>query len=374
MKISILVFDLSNNCLARTYPIGKVLEKHYEVEVIGPVFGDGIFKPYKDEFRYRIVEGKLYPLFISSISQMLKKINGDILYAFKPRFTSFGVGLLRKLISKKPLFLDIDDWEFGSYLPATKLNLIKQSILSIRKPNGLLATYSMEYLTRFADEIFVASDFLQERFGGIKLPYGPDTRIFDPNRYNRTALRKQWNLLDEKIIMFSGTPMPHKGLEDLLSAIKSLKQKKVRLMIVGGDKQNPYVQKLLDKGGNSLIVIGHQPHSRMPEFLSMADLVVLPQKKIPYTRAQIPGKIYEAMAMAKPIIATNVSDLPKILDGCGLIIEPGDVNALSEKIGYILENEKEAQILGTKAREKCIAKYGWDAMEKILIDVFEKYR
>jgi len=42
MKISILPPDLSHNCLGRAYLLAKILQRHYEVEIIGPMFGEGI--------------------------------------------------------------------------------------------------------------------------------------------------------------------------------------------------------------------------------------------------------------------------------------------------------------------------------------------
>lgn len=79
------------------------------------------------------------------------------------------------------------------------------------------------------------------------------------------------------------------------------------------------------------------------------------------------------MAMAKPIIATNVSDLPEILDECGWIVEPEKPKELAKTIQYVLDNPKEAEEIGWKARQKCIEKYSWDAMEKVLVKVFGKY-
>jgi glycosyltransferase involved in cell wall biosynthesis len=46
---------------------------------------------------------------------------------------------------------------------------------------------------------------------------------------------------------------------------------------------------------------------------------------------------------------------------------------LAEKIQYVLNNPEEAEEMGNKARQKCIEKYSWDAMEEILLKVFKKY-
>lgn len=80
-----------------------------------------------------------------------------------------------------------------------------------------------------------------------------------------------------------------------------------------------------------------------------------------------------AMAMAKPIIATIVSDLPEILDGCGWIVEPENPEQLAEIIQYVFNHPAEVEEMGWKARERCIEKYSWDAMEKVLVGVFKKY-
>jgi len=57
------------------------------------------------------------------------------------------------------------------------------------------------------------------------------------------------------------------------------------------------------------------------------------------------------MAMAKPIIATNASDLPEILDGCGWIVEPESSKQLAETIQYVFDHPVKAEEMGWKARK-----------------------
>ena len=372
MKISILSSDLSHNCLGRAHILAKVLSRRYEVEIIGPMFGDGIWSPVENEFPYISVPGSSYPNFFKSIRKMLKLIKGDIIYAIKPRPTSYGIGLLTKLSNNIPLVLDIDDWEVGIYQPDTKLQLITELIRPRRSPNAFLYTLLMEKLTCFADDIIVSSKFLQNKFGGVRVPHGRDTEAFDPNKFDRKHLRNEWDMTDKKVIMFFGTPFPHKGLEDLLIAAKSLNRADLNVIIVGA-QDNEYTRQLKKIGAGKLQIVGMQPFSKVPEILSMADLVVLPQRNEPTAVGQVPAKVFDAMAMAKPIIATNVSDLPEILDGCGWIVEPESPEQLAETIQYVLCNPDEAEETGWKARQKCIEKYSWAAMERILTRVFDKY-
>jgi glycosyltransferase involved in cell wall biosynthesis len=111
----------------------------------------------------------------------------------------------------------------------------------------------------------------------------------------------------------------------------------------------------------------------MPELLALSDMVVLPQRRTPVTSAQVPAKVFEAMAMAKPIVATSMSDLPEILNGCGILVEPEDVAELATAIEHLLEDEAMAMDLGQKARERCLRHYSWDAMEMILAQVLDPF-
>ena len=78
------------------------------------------------------------------------------------------------------------------------------------------------------------------------------------------------------------------------------------------------------------------------------------------------------MAKAKPTIATNVSDIPEILDDCGWIVEPEDPEQLAETIKYALNHSGEALEMGLKAREKCKREYSGKIMEEKLIVLIEK--
>ena len=62
------------------------------------------------------------------------------------------------------------------------------------------------------------------------------------------------------------------------------------------------------------------------------------------------------MAMAKPIVVTNISDLPEILDGWGWIVEPEKPEELAKIIQYVLDNPKKAEEISCKAGQKCIYK------------------
>lgn len=361
----------------RVYPIAKVLERNHQVQVVGAYFADGIFPAYRDELSFSSIKGCSYPRFLSRIPELLKRIEADVVYSFKPLSTSFGLGLLVKRLRALPLLLDIEDWDLAAWLTnfegRSKLYMLYSMVTSLPSPQSAVYGYLLEPLVRYADAITVVSSFLQRKFGGTRLVHGADTEFFDPAKYDQRALREKYAIPHrEKIIFFGGTPRPHKGLDDLVEAINLLGHHHVKLMLVGGHPDAPYLETLRLRAGDRIRHIGYQPHHLMPEFLSMADMVVLPQRPTVIAEAQIPGKIFEAMAMAKPLVVTRMSDLPEILAGCGLVVDPGDPRQLAQAIESLLADRDRAGEMGLWARQRCDELYSWNAMEFVLDDILRR--
>ena len=80
-------------------------------------------------------------------------------------------------------------------------------------------------------------------------------------------------------------------------------------------------------------------------------------------------KVYDYMAMGKPIVASQVSDLPTVLDGCGRLVPPGDVDQLSQAIQSLLACPEEAHTLGQRARNRCLERFSMQRIGQILLDV-----
>jgi glycosyltransferase involved in cell wall biosynthesis len=114
------------------------------------------------------------------------------------------------------------------------------------------------------------------------------------------------------------------------------------------------------------------PFDQVPTLLSAADVVAVPQRDTPDTVGQVPAKIFDAMALGRPVVSTRVSMIPEILDGCGLIVEPGDVSGLAAAISRLLDGPAEAEALGARARERCVERYSFQAARRELFPLIER--
>src|SRR3989449_6250574 len=210
-------------------------------------------------------------------------------------------------------------------------------------PNGLAWTWATERLVRRADARTAASRFLAERFGGVLLPHARDTDAWDPARYDPAGARAALGVAREKVVMFLGTPRAYKGVDDLVEAV-GLLGPDVVLALVGADRGRPAARRWAALP--HVRVFGEIPFDDVPRFLVAADVVAVPQRETTDTVGQVPAKLFDAMALGRPIVSTSVSMIPEILDGCGLVVAPGDPRGLPAAIRRLLRRPDEARQLG----------------------------
>ena len=372
MRIAALMPNLATNHIVRVAPILKALQRNHDVELIGVLKqGEELFPPFAHEFDYRIVTWNGHGGFLGTLREVEGKIRGDLIYAFQAATFSVGAALLGRLRRRVPVIIDMADWEaWGMFRHRSKtrhaLHVCRHLVgPGWRAPGSLKYRYLIDKLCTRADAITVVSTALQKRFGGHLLRHGPDTTAFDPARFDRSTLRDKWGLPhDQHLILFAGTPSNWKGVDQLVAALDRLSTDRVRLVMAG--KPFPLTS-------DKMLHLGFVPHAAMPELLTLSDLVVLPQQNHPMAESQIPNKAFEAMAMAKPIVASAVGDMGEVLDGCGVVVEPEDVDGLARGIERVLADPAWGEELGRRAREKCVREYSWDAIERVLVDVLRPF-
>ena len=302
------------------------------------------------------------------------QLKGTLFMFSKPKLMSFVPGLIAKLYKRKPLILDIEDLETANWINKSFSERLRL-IFSRLDSNNEFINFLMEKLIFLANENIVVSKNLKKRFGGTIIVHGADTKFFDPKNFDKNLIKEKLDLRKEyKYILFSGMPREHKGLEELIKAIKNVNYNHLKLVIVGGDTKNSYYQRLLSMGQEVIIPVGQKDHKYMPEYLCACDIVILPQRETLFAHAQVPAKVFEAMAMEKPIISTDISDLKEILDSCGIVIQPiRNTAELETKIKLLINNDNLCARLGYSARLKCIEKYSWESMGEKLFPIFDKY-
>ena len=372
MKISVLCFDLSSNAFGRAWLLAKALSRVYDVEIIGTSRKGSIWAPMADsEIPVKEFMWDRYPKFSRIKKNILDAIDGDLILASKLMPTSFGIGLQKKKTSGKPLVVDIDDWELGFFYHSGFWGKVGR-FLNLSNPNGLPYVWRMERLVASADAISVSNQFLQKKFRGILLPHCRDTTVLDPLKFDPDQIKEKMGFKDKKVVMFLGTPRPHKGLDDLLAAFKNIDNPNLSLLIVGAENQQEFLNRVDPLIRDRVVVLPKTPFQKLPELLSVADIIAIPQRRTSDSVGQIPARLFDAMSMAKPIIATRVSDIPEVLSECGYLIDPNKPSQLANAIQYIFDHFEEALIKGRAARERCKQVYDIHNLEIGLCGLVEQ--
>lgn len=362
MKITILCHNLSSNAVMRAHRLALAARHFAEVTLVGPVKHRGAWGALPPELWIKSFPSKRLPKFYQTALNLIAAAEGDVLIAVKPYLASFGVALLAAEVRKVPVILDIDDLD-TALCPPLALDW-EQAAVELSDPASLLYLGVLTKATRAAAAITVASTALQKRFGGTLLPHGCPVDQFNPAKVDRAAARRELGFTGP-VILFPGTRRTHKGLKQLAKAVARIPGAQLAVLCRANDFTEP------EWDNFPLLRLPIRPYAQMPALLAAADVVAIPQLDTEGAQYQMPSKVYDAMAMGKPIVASTVSDLPATLEGCARLVPPGDVHRLTAAICELLENPVLAQTLGEKARTRCVEKYSMRQVADTLLQTIK---
>ncbi len=379
-RVSFIVHDLAANPIVRAAALAAAVAREHDVEVIGFLHsGPHVYEPYRDLFPYKTLRVPLDTVSVlRAIPSLAALVTGDVVYACKPLVTSFGPALYAaRYLARRRLLLDIEDDEWVTQSCGWPEFLWRDVIKGWRHAKAWKFTRALHAAVRCADAVTVSTRTLQQRYGGTIVRHGPAGDGYDPDRADlgdRAALRRRWNLpAAVPLALFAGVPQPHKGWSTLLEALARPEAAAWHLALAGPTDHPDFLAAVQALGARCHI-IGPQPHARMPELLAAADAVPVPQFDVPFAQSQLPAKALEAMAMARPVIATRVGDLPEILGegDRGWLIPAADSAGLASALAEIAAAPDEAARRGRAARAWFLQEASLAAIERRLLVVIDK--
>jgi len=209
----------------------------------------------------------------------------------------------------------------------------------------------------------IYSNFMdEERITTI--PLGVDTNLFRPQRETLNTGTHE--------ILFAGYLYRLKGVEFLIKAVRAASEKRgdIKLRIVGTGPDKPDLARLVEalRIREKVIFEGFVPYTRMAEYYRQCDIFCFPTLGEPFGKA-----IIEAMACAKPVIASNVGGPAEIIqDGkTGVLVPPAQPKILALKILELLDDKNIMRKIGANARKAAIEKYSWEKIAEKYNKLYE---
>ncbi|MFM1704469.1 glycosyltransferase family 4 protein [Aeromonas salmonicida] len=208
------------------------------------------------------------------------------------------------------------------------------------------------------------------------LPNGVDSSRFIPKiRNNKLALNL--GIEDKVVIGFLGSVVQYEGVEYIIQAASILKKQGLNnfvVLIVGDGAVLDNVKAITSElhMDEHVKFTGRVPHDEIEDYYSIVDICPLPRKGLPVCEMVSPLKPFEAMAMGKVVVSSDVAALAEIIDDgvTGLLHKKDDPEDLANKIRLLIEDHDLRDRLGKSAREWVVAERDWKVIAKRVDTVY----
>jgi glycogen(starch) synthase len=170
-------------------------------------------------------------------------------------------------------------------------------------------------------------------------------------------------------VLFVGRLAPQKGVGTLVEAAGLLEDPGAQILLVGDGPERKALERKSERlsVADRLHFVGFFAHERLPAVLAHADLLVLPS-----LYEELGTVLLEAMQAALPIVASKTGGIPDVIeDGVnGLLVPPGDPEALARAIDRVLADRKLARRLSEGVQER-VKDYDWEVLAERVLRIYQ---
>ncbi|MBN1573276.1 MAG: glycosyltransferase family 4 protein [Deltaproteobacteria bacterium] len=204
------------------------------------------------------------------------------------------------------------------------------------------------------------------------VPCGVDTERFRPDGGADSTPD------GDRIILTVAALVPPKGIPFLLKACSSDKVKRLnrKLVIVGDGPMRDLLTREASRLNIDVEFAGEVKNSEIMEYYRRADLFVLPCITAPDGHHDgIPVAMMEAMAAGVPVISTNISGIPELVDNekSGILVGEKDTKALAEAIERLLTDGDLRRRFSVEGRKRVVEKFNIVDVAGRLKNLFMKH-
>ena len=351
----------------------KSLSKKNDVDIIAP--SDEVINENVDGVNIITIpkiKSKLFHVFtIWRLLNAALRDDYDVFQCDGPG--SLFVGVILKIIKRKKIIYDVRD-----YYPS----LIAENDLfpSILKPFIRFISAILErILCMFVDSILVVDEIMYLQYK----KYNHNVAIISNYpKFDMFHFEKHSGIIKkEKVIIYIGGLIKDKSIFECIQAIEKSKTNipNIKIRFIGKFSDNKYkndVELYIQQHSlrQNVDFLGWIPHEDTIEYLSMADIGIVILQSIPRYIIAVSVKLFEYMASGIPVIASNFPETRKIIEkwNCGILVDPTNIQEISDAILWLLEHPEEAKQMGENGRRAVEETYNWENMEKRLFEVYEE--
>ena len=342
---------------------------------------------------------------LPNLPRWIRAINTAILFLFHRHFV-WEWALTNIIRDEKPDVLHVHDLPFVA--PALRiaqnfdlpviadLHENYPGLLEIRKNSNLKRNFLDPFIfasERFSnyekqvlpqcEKIIVVVEEAATRLHGIGIP--ADKIIIVGNTENIQAIETsesapigEISLPESKLkLIYVGGFGVHRGLETVIRAMPQLCRQipSAKFIIVGDGPERPLLERLAHQLdiAHAVQFEGRQPYHKVPSYIQMSDICLVPHLANSHTNATMPHKLFQYMFQKKALIVSSARPLKRVVEDahCGLVFESGNSDHFAECVIQMQDPESRKR-MGLNGYQAVLQKYNWQKDARELIYLYEQ--
>ena len=341
------------------YPRMEIMEAYrngqYREEVIDgiPVHRSWIYVSHSKGIFTRLMN--YFSFVVTSYFRGRKLASFDyMMVESPPLFLGYSALALKRKLKTKLIFNVSDLWPES----AEKLGIVSNQRLLKLAYNLEAKCYKNADLITGQTQGIVAD--IQRRFPDRNvfwLPNGVDVNYYNPETIEESDFRQKQQFTKEDILFFYGGILGHaQGLEVILNAAKRTEQfPNIKYILQGAGPEKEKLQALKDKLKlENVFFLEPVSKNQIPGIVKSIDVALVPLKNLPLFQGAIPSKVFEALAMEKPLLlGVDGEARTHFIDkaNAGLFFEPENDTDLAEKAIWLATHPEALAEMGKNARK-----------------------
>ncbi len=298
------------------------------------------------------------PVNILKLTTLLKKENPDIVHTH-----GYFASVIGRIAAKYARVPVIFNHVHSTYWDYKKRNLFIEKLLSKHTQTIICCSEAVRDFVTNNEKIDLSKT--------VVIYNGVDEERF--SHFNNVSAAKMELGIepDDPVIGTVSSLTPHKGHKYVLLAARKILEtfSSTKFLFVG---DGGLKEKLEDQANNLKIssnVIFTGTRKNIPELLNLMDIFVLPSS----SREGLGISIIEAMAVEKPVVATDIGGIPEVVDNgkTGILIPPQNAEAIAKAVIELLFHPGKAKEMGRLGRLRIIDKF---TTKRMISDIENLYR
>jgi glycosyltransferase involved in cell wall biosynthesis len=298
----------------------------------------------------------------------------DLVVATSPQFLCAVAGYLVSRLQRCPFIFELRDIWPDSIVT---VGAMKQGLLIKAMERLELALYQKATAIIALTDAF--RDYLLEKSISSSIIHviknGVDLEFFQPLTPS-LPLKAAVGGQEKFIISYIGTVGMAHALDKVVAVAERLQDNHdILFLIIGEGAKKREIQELVaEKGLENIKVLPGVSKEEVRAYYALSDLVLVTLRNTPLFRKVIPSKIFEIMAMARPILCAVDGECRQIVEeaGSGVFVEPENVEEMTAAIRVLTQEPERLRGMGERGRRFVETSFDRDVLARQYLEILRE--